>query len=150
MLRRYSRNKIGEIGEPCSISVSSSTFSCICPLKESCSFLLLRKVATYCVNAIGSPSSSQIDRNWFLEMWSKAPFTSRNNVVAILCLAFFLLFLDWILFRSSKTASIADHYFLPPNYESCSKLVVLAKYPNLIAKIFSRVFPKQFNKEIGL
>ena len=118
MLRRYSRNKIGEIGEPCGIPVSSFTFSCICPLKESCSFLLLRKVATHCVNAIGSPSSLQIDRSWFAETWSKAPFTSRNNVVAILCLAFFLLFLDWILFRSSKTASIADRCLLPPNCES--------------------------------
>ncbi len=114
----YSRNKIGDIGDPCGIPVSSSTFSCICPLKESCSFLLLRKVATYCVNAIGSPSSLQIDRSWFLETWLKAPFTSKNNVVAILYLAFFLLFLDWILFRSSRTASIADRYLLPPSCES--------------------------------
>jgi hypothetical protein len=150
MLRIYSRNKIGDIGDPCGIPVSSSTFSCICPLKESCSFLLLRKVATHCVNAIGSPSSLQIDRSWFSETWSKAPFTSRNNVVAILCLAFFLLFLDWILFRSSRTASIADRCLLPPSCESWSKLVVLARYPNLVAKIFSRVFPRQFNKEIGL
>jgi hypothetical protein len=94
VLLQYSRNKIGDIGEPCGIPDSGSTFSCICPLKESCSFLLLRKVSTYYVNAVGSPSSLQIDRSWFLETWSKAPFTSRNNVVAILCLAFFLLFLD--------------------------------------------------------
>ena len=111
---------------------------------------MLRKVATHWVNAIGSPSSLQIDRSWFAETWSKAPFTSRNNVVAILCLAFFLLFLDWILFRSSKTASIADRCLLPPSWESWSKLVVLARYPNLVAKIFSRVFPKQFSKEMGL
>ena len=117
-MRIYSRNKIGDIGEPCSIPVSSSTFSCIYPLKESCSFLLLRKVATYCVNAIGSPSSLQIERSWFLEIWLKAPFTSRNSIVAILCLAFFLLFLDWILFRSNRTASIADRCLLPPNCES--------------------------------
>jgi len=117
-LRIYSRNKIGDIGEPCGIPVSSSTFSCVCPLKESCGFLLLRKVATHWVNAIGSPSSSQIDKSWVLETWSKAPFISRNNVVAILCLAFFLLFLDWILFRSSRTASIADRCLLPPNCES--------------------------------
>ena len=115
ILRIYSRNKIGDIGDPCGIPVSSSTFSCICPLKESCIFLLLRKVATHCVNAIGSPSSLQIDRSWFLETWLKAPFTSRNNVVAILYLAFFLLFLDWILFRSNKTASIADRCLLPPS-----------------------------------
>ena len=83
-------------------------------------------------------------------MWLKAPFTSRNNIVAILCLAFLLLFFNWILFRSSKTALITDCCFLPPSYESCSKLVVLAKYPNLVVKIFSRVFPKQFNKETGL
>ena len=75
-------------------------------------------------------------------MWSKAPFTSRNNVVAIFCLAVLLLFLDWILFKSSKTASIAHHCFLPPSCKSCSKLVVLAKYSNFVAKIFSRVFPK--------
>jgi len=150
MLRIYSRNKIGDIGDPCGIPVSSSTFSYICPLKESCSFLLLRKVATYYVNAIGSPSSLQIDKSWFLETRSKAPLTSRNNVVAILCLAFFLLFLDWILFRSNKTASIADRYLLPPSWESWSKLVVLARYPNLVAKIFSKVFPRQFSKEIGL
>jgi len=117
-LRIYSRNKIGDIGEPCGIPVSNSTFSCICPLKKRCSFLLLRKVATYCVNAIGSPSSLQIDRSWFLETWLKAPFISRNSVVAILCLAFFLLFLDWILFKSSRTASIADRCLLPPNCES--------------------------------
>ena len=114
----YSRNKIGDIGDLCGIPVSSSTFSCICPLKESCSFLLLRKVATYYVNVIGSPSSLQIDRSWFLETWLKAPFTSRNNIVAILYLAFFLLFLDWILFRSSRTASIADRCLLPPSCES--------------------------------
>ena len=78
----YNRNKIGDIGDPCNIPISSSTFSCICLLKESCSFLLLRKVATYYVNAIGSPSSLQIDRSWFLETWSKAPFTSRNNIGA--------------------------------------------------------------------
>jgi hypothetical protein len=45
---------------------------------------------------------------------------------------------------------IIDRCFLPPSYKSYSKLVVLAKYPNLIVKIFSRVFPKQFNKETGL
>ena len=83
-------------------------------------------------------------------MWLKAPFTSRNNVVAILYLAFLLLFLDWILFKSSKAALIADRYFLPPSCKSCNKLVVLARYPNLVAKIFFRGFPKQFNKEIGL
>ena len=94
ILRIYSRNKIGDIGDPCGIPVSNSTFSCICPLKESCSFLLLRKVATYCVNAIGSPSSLQIDKSWFLEIWLKAPFIFRNNIIAILYLAFFLLFLD--------------------------------------------------------
>src|SRR6266446_6357399 len=145
ILRIYSRNKIGDIGDPCGIPISSSTFSYICPLKESCSFLLLRKVATHYINAIGSPSSLQIDRSWFSETWSKAPFTSRNNVVAILCLAFFLLFLDWILFRSSRTASIADRCLLPPSCESRSKLVVLARYPNLVVKIFSRVFLRQFS-----
>jgi len=150
MLRRYSINRIGDIGEPCGIPVSIFTFSCVCPLKESCIFRLLIKVATHCVNAMGSSSSLQIDKSWFAETWSKAPFTSRNNVVAILCLAFVLLFFDWILFRSSKTASIADRCFLPPSCKSCSKLVVLAKYPNLITIIFSRVFPRQFNKKIGL
>ena len=150
ILRRYSRNKIGGIGEPCSIPISNSTFSYICLLKKSCSFLLLRKVATYWVNAIGSPSSLQIDRSQFAETWLNAPFISRNSVVAILCLAFFLLFLDWILFRSSRTASIADRYLLPPSCKSQSKLVVLARYPNLVVKIFSRIFPRQFNKEIGL
>ena len=94
ILRIYSRNKIGDIGEPYGIPVSISTFSYIYPLKESYSFLLLTKVATYYINAIGSPSSLQIDRSWFAETWLKAPFTSRNSVVAILCLAFFLLFLD--------------------------------------------------------
>ena len=118
ILRIYSRNKIGDIGEPCGIPVSISTFSCICPLKESCSFLLLRKVATYCINTIGSLSSLQIDRSWFAETWLKAPFTSRNNVVAILYLAFFLLFLDWILFRSSRIALITDRYLLPSSYKS--------------------------------
>ena len=83
-------------------------------------------------------------------MWLKAPFISRNNVVAIFCLAFLLLFLDWILFKSSKTASIMDRYFLPPSCKSYSKLVVLARYPNLVIKNFFRGFPKQFNKEIGL
>ena len=53
----YSRNKIVDIGDPYGIPVSSSTFSWICPLKESCSFLLLRKVAAHYVNAIGSLSS---------------------------------------------------------------------------------------------
>ena len=57
ILRIYSRNKIGDIGEPCGIPVSNSTFFYICPLKESCSFLLLRKVATYYVNIIGSFNS---------------------------------------------------------------------------------------------
>ena len=117
-MRIYRRNKIGDIGEPYGIPVSISTFSCICPLKQSCSFLLLRKVATHYINAIGSPSSLQIDRSWFTEIWLKAPFTSRNNVVAILYLAFFLLFLDWILFRSSRIASIADRCLLPPSCES--------------------------------
>ena len=117
-MRIYSRNKIGDIGEPCGIPVSISTFSCICLLKQSYSFLLLRKVVTYCVNAIGSPSSLQIDKSWFAETWLKAPFTSRNSVVAILYLPFFLLFLNWILFRSSRTASITDRYLLPPSYES--------------------------------
>src|ERR1700679_2236952 len=140
ILRIYSRNKIGDIGEPCGIPISSSTFSYICLLKESYSFLLLRKVATYCINIIGSPSSLQIDRSWFTEIWSKAPFTSRNNVVAILCLAFFLLFLDWILFRSSKTASIADRCLLPPSWESWSKLVVIARYINLLINIIFYIF----------
>src|ERR1700679_1410616 len=140
ILRIYSRNKIGDIGVACGIPVSSSTFSCICPLKESCSYLLLRKVATPYVNAIGSPSSLQIDRSWLLETWSKTPFTSRNNVVAILCLAFFLLFLDWILFRSSKTASIADRCLLPPSWESWSKLVVIARYINLLINIIFYIF----------
>jgi len=90
----YSRNKIGDIGDPCGILISNSTFFYICPLKESYIFLLLKKVAIYYINAIDNPNSIQIDRNWFLETWSKAPFTSRNNIVAILYLAFFLLFLD--------------------------------------------------------
>jgi hypothetical protein len=111
-------NKIEDIGEPCGIPVSIPTFSYTCPLKESYSFLLLRKVVTHYINAIGSPSSLQIDRSWFAKTWLKAPFTSRNNIVAILYLAFFLFFLDWILFRSSRTALIADRCLLSPSCES--------------------------------
>ena len=118
ILHKYSINKIGDIGEPCGILVSIFTFYCICLLKKSCIFQLLIKVVTHYVNAMGSPISLQIDNNQFAKTWLKAPFTSRNNVVAILFLAFFLLFLDWILFKSSKTASIADRCFLPPSCES--------------------------------
>ena len=50
-----------DIGDPCGIPVSTSTFSYICLLKESYSFLLLTKVATHYINAIDSPNSLQTD-----------------------------------------------------------------------------------------
>ena len=85
---------MGDISEPCNIPISISTFSYICLLKESYSFLLLIKIATYCINIIGSLSSLYINKSQFIEMWLKAPFISRNNIVAIFCLAFLLLFLN--------------------------------------------------------
>jgi hypothetical protein len=65
----------GKMGMRKFLSVALPFGKVACAVKVLCSFLLLRKVATHCVNAIGSPSSLQIDKSWFLETWLKAPLT---------------------------------------------------------------------------
>ena len=107
--------------------------------------LSVRKESTHLVMAGLSLISLRVCRRRSLKTLSKAPLTSMQRVDV----TFPSLFPWSTMDVSSMAASTADLFGLPPIWRWWSRWCFSAMWDNREAIIFSEIFPRQFNREMG-
>ena len=134
--------RIGEIGDPRGMPVLTGWRFSLSPSKARPICRSERKECVHLMTTGWRWSPYIVSKSRALEIWWKAPLTSKKMMVSI-----FLLLLAWMMsWRRQRTAWIAARYFLPPICLLWRRSDVSARKESLVAIIFSEIFPRQLSR----
>ena len=142
------RKSMGEIGDPCGISVTILRTSLIWPSKVSDNILFLRKFSVHPTIYSGVFLFFRLYRNLAWDILKNAPEISKLSINTICSVPLFQII--WIYFTSNSNAVSVDLFFLAPICFLGSRPCVSARLLRRFAIIDSSAFPIVSSRAMGL